>query len=481
MTRSPQADSLVGLEPEVDEFIRALLARAAAIRLPDLFANRPDDALYWVGDRHGVSTVALRTPSLTEEQLTAILAFRLAQYLMAHQLDPRLIHARGLQHEPVANVSPGDVHIVSGVAETGELLAYITLETIDEAWSSASMSSADRRAFPVEEVFGRGIFNRLKVLPDLPAGRVCELGRFMKNHMTPALDDRMIRGPVELCVALFSLLGETLRPTFDVGIGDIEENVAKKNLDLFHVPIVVLHGVVPYAAEDSFGFFNYQHRTRYPFAFLCSDIRPSRVRAVEDALRLEGKQALAAVLRLKHDPVPFRSSLTPASGLPPLDDVPIVQEGVPMAARRQVLDAGDWLRGTTLFQDLSVAEAAVLGTFLERVQVDSGAYVVRQGEVGDDVFVIESGTADALISARDGGRLRIRSMGLRDYFGEIALIAGGERTADVVATSPLTLLRLSRADYERYLVRMSEVERDLTRTALERSQATLRALKREEP
>ena len=79
MSNSALRDSLAGLEPEVDAFIRTLLDQVAGIRLPELFTHRPADALAWVGDRHGVTTVVLKTPGLTQEQLVAIMKFRLAQ------------------------------------------------------------------------------------------------------------------------------------------------------------------------------------------------------------------------------------------------------------------------------------------------------------------------------------------------------------------------------------------------------------------
>jgi CRP-like cAMP-binding protein len=145
-----------------------------------------------------------------------------------------------------------------------------------------------------------------------------------------------------------------------------------------------------------------------------------------------------------------------------------------MAVRRQLLDVGEWLRGTTLFRDLSQPEAAVLATFLDRIEIEEGAVVLRQGNLGDDVFLIEAGTVEVKLTTPDGRYLKARDLGPRDYFGEIALIAGGERTADVIATTPRTLLRLTRDAYERYLARLVEVERDLTKTALARSTYTLR-------
>src|SRR5262249_61900190 len=86
-------------DPERDAYISALLDRAAAIRLPELFQGDHPDSLWLVRDRHGVSTVVMRTTSLTREQLVAIMTYRLAQNLMAHQLDARQIYEHRVQQE----------------------------------------------------------------------------------------------------------------------------------------------------------------------------------------------------------------------------------------------------------------------------------------------------------------------------------------------------------------------------------------------
>src|SRR5262245_61727362 len=99
---------------------------------------------------------------------------------------------------------------------------------------------------------------------------------------------------------------------------------------------------------------------------------------------------------------------------------------------------------------------------MERRDVDAGTTIVRQGEHGDDLYLIESGSADVEVLTPSGKRVTVKRLGPGDYFGEIGLVVGGERTADVVATGATTLLRLSHDAYTRYLAQMVEVESDLT-------------------
>jgi hypothetical protein len=84
-----------------------------------------------------------------------------------------------------------------------------------------------------------------------------------------------------------------------------------------------------------------------------------------------------------------------------------------------------------LFRDVSVAEAAILGTLVERYEVEAGEVIIRQGEIGDALFIIEAGEAEARVRTPTGESVRVATRGPGDYIGEIALLTGGERTADV--------------------------------------------------
>ena len=130
----------------------------------------------------------------------------------------------------------------------------------------------------------------------------------------------------------------------------------------------------------------------------------------------------------------------------------------------------DSLLAQPLFGDLSPSEAAMLGLFVRREAVEAGQTVVRQGEQGDALFLIEEGQAEVRATGADGTVATIAALGPGHYFGEIALVTGGPRTADVVAITPLTLLRLDRAGYE-LLTQVAATE-ELTHTAHRRAEET---------
>lgn len=83
----------------------------------------------------------------------------------------------------------------------------------------------------------------------------------------------------------------------------------------------------------------------------------------------------------------------------------------------------------------------------EQVQVNSGEIVFRQGEVGDALYIIIDGIVRVYLEP--GGRSReIACLGPGECFGEMALLTGEPRSADIQAMTDLILLRLAKDRFE---------------------------------
>ncbi len=118
-----------------------------------------------------------------------------------------------------------------------------------------------------------------------------------------------------------------------------------------------------------------------------------------------------------------------------------------------------------LFADLPVAELEVLAAAMGEAEVDAGTEVVTVDESGSTVYLIEQGEAEV-----DAGGPSPVVLGPGDTFGEIALLlTAGQRTATVVARTPLKLLALSGPDFERIREQIPEFELTLRRLGLERT------------
>jgi 4-cresol dehydrogenase (hydroxylating) len=456
-----------------DKFFEKLLDKAAVQRVPQLFANQCSEALYRIENRGGVSVVALRTASLTEGLLIEIMRYRLAQYVALRYVNLEAVYRSGADYESLDNVSSDDVHVVSGVADTGEILCYMVIRTGPSCPDGTTLRSRERPLFPVERIFGRGLYNPLRVLPDLPVIRIRELERFVRNQQRQGLDHLMARAPVETFLAVFQVLTGPMAGQVDACIGDWEENVAKKHSDFFHIPTVVLHGVLPYVSASEYPHPSYDQQTRYPFALLRADIRTERLCAIDRALSLPGRRAMSELARLKADTEIPRSSLGTPGGLA---DAPVRQEGVLMMTRRHVLDTAEWLRTTRLFGELSTAQAAALTTLLERQSVSPGDVIVRQGDPGGELYLIEAGCTDVVVRGTSPTGHTIATLGPGDCFGETTLISSGSsgQPADVVAREPTILLKLTKDAYVTYVANSADIEPRLMRIALSRMQEVAR-------
>jgi CRP-like cAMP-binding protein len=115
--------------------------------------------------------------------------------------------------------------------------------------------------------------------------------------------------------------------------------------------------------------------------------------------------------------------------------------------------------------DLPAAELEELAAALSEVEVEAGANVVTVDDFGTAIYFIEEGLADVL---SDGGEVT-QTLVAGDTLGEIALLLTGDRTASVVARTPMRLLSLSGQDFERIRARVPELERSLRQLGAERA------------
>ena len=104
------------------------------------------------------------------------------------------------------------------------------------------------------------------------------------------------------------------------------------------------------------------------------------------------------------------------------------------------------LRGIWLFSTCDDDELARIAAVAKPREADVGTDLTVQGDEGSEFFVIVNGDASALV---DGAQ--VGTIGPGGFFGEMALIDGGERVATVTATSPMQLLVLDRHDFNEML------------------------------
>ena len=110
------------------------------------------------------------------------------------------------------------------------------------------------------------------------------------------------------------------------------------------------------------------------------------------------------------------------------------------------------LRRVPLFARLGKRELERLGMLTDEVDLPAGRVLMRQGDPGEELFVLMRGAARV---ERDG---RVLTERLADEFvGEIALVDGGPRTATVTLTEDSELLVVGRRQFQQLLDEFPDV------------------------
>lgn len=117
----------------------------------------------------------------------------------------------------------------------------------------------------------------------------------------------------------------------------------------------------------------------------------------------------------------------------------------------------DHLAHVPMFSACSKKELSLVARLGAVRQVDAGEQLTTQGRPGSELFVVIGGKADV-----DRGGTSIATLGPGDFFGELALFdARGVRNATVIATTPMSVLVVSRHDFDRLLEEAPSLTRKL--------------------
>jgi CRP-like cAMP-binding protein len=100
------------------------------------------------------------------------------------------------------------------------------------------------------------------------------------------------------------------------------------------------------------------------------------------------------------------------------------------------------LQEVPFFSTLSKREIGEIAQATDEVDVKDGEVLAREGDVGQEFFVILDGTAEVT-----QGDERLAALGRGEFFGEMALLGDERRMATVTATSPMRVAVMSRSAF----------------------------------
>lgn len=110
----------------------------------------------------------------------------------------------------------------------------------------------------------------------------------------------------------------------------------------------------------------------------------------------------------------------------------------------------DFLSKVRILDNLQDWERLTVADALEAVSFEAGMAIVREGDLGNEFFIVIDGTAD--VTQNSAGNIKkVGQLGPSDYFGELALILDRPRAATVTAKTYIRCVKLDRSRFERVM------------------------------
>lgn len=132
-----------------------------------------------------------------------------------------------------------------------------------------------------------------------------------------------------------------------------------------------------------------------------------------------------------------------------------------------------WLAETDLFAPLDSDTLARIAHAMERVTFAKDEPIIHQGESGDSMFFIVRGKVQVVVE-RHGIMNQVATLQEGQYFGEMALLAGEERSATVIASTDVDTYVLDKGGFGEILSDHPEIAEKISAVIAER-EAILRA------
>jgi len=125
-------------------------------------------------------------------------------------------------------------------------------------------------------------------------------------------------------------------------------------------------------------------------------------------------------------------------------------------------DMVNFLVTIQLFHGLNNKQLKQLSNRFVPRSYEAGKNIVTQGKGGEGMFVMISGRAEAVVESGDGTKNTVNEFVSRDFFGEVAMLDDGPRTASVIATEPTECLVLTRSDFIALMKNDAEMAIEIT-------------------
>lgn len=123
----------------------------------------------------------------------------------------------------------------------------------------------------------------------------------------------------------------------------------------------------------------------------------------------------------------------------------------------------DLVARTTLFKGLAAADHAAVAAEMREAKYDAGQLIFSRGDPGNEMLLVAEGRVRLSILTGEGRELSFAQVGGGAWFGEIAMLDGGARTADATAVTRTVTMTLTKAAYQRAAAQRPAVGEAMTR------------------
>lgn len=132
------------------------------------------------------------------------------------------------------------------------------------------------------------------------------------------------------------------------------------------------------------------------------------------------------------------------------------------------MNNADFLKRVPLFSNLNEEELSKLLEKAETLSFPRDAFICKEGQTADTMFIITSGIVQVFCDDGAGGKRILNHLKLGEYFGEMAILSTGARTASCVALAETEVIRIKKDDFDELLRTHNEVCLCIIKTLCER-------------
>lgn len=130
-----------------------------------------------------------------------------------------------------------------------------------------------------------------------------------------------------------------------------------------------------------------------------------------------------------------------------------------------------------MFRELRENVLQKIAEKLEEEYFPQNAIIIQQGDIGDKIYFIAKGTAQAYVVNKQGQEVNIGNLAPGDYFGELAILIDGYRTCFIKSVSACEVYSLSKKNFNKLIADQPEILKAMNKILSQRLAETLKLVR----